>query len=265
MFRDEDQFPAHTATVMEAIHSDEMTPHEQRFANDDFDDVFGSAPPSPTFSHENTDLAQESRIRSGNLEPSDIPRLKEKHETEGYRDGVTKGKAESVQKGFDEGYSLGAVLGLRIGKILGLLEGICGALRGGGEVYKGEAERVEGLLGMAKGELGTKSVFAREWWGEDGVWRFEVPGEGDGMEVTFPDVAGAHPLVAKWERVIEVEVERWGLDLDIMEGEHAEEEHMEEGAKSRQDATRNNRATEVSENTEGLAKVMGVAKRDLNW
>jgi hypothetical protein len=265
MFRDEDQFPAHTATVMEAIHSDEMTPHEQRFANDDFDDVFGSAPPSPSFSHENTDLAQETRIRSGNLEPSDIPRLKEKHETEGYRDGVTKGKAESVQKGFDEGYSLGAVLGLRIGKILGLLEGICGALRGGGEVYKGEAERVDGLLGMAKGELGTKSVFAREWWGEDGVWRFEVPGEGDGMEVTFPDVAGAHPLVAKWERVVEVEVERWGLDLDIMEGEHAEEEHIEEGAKSRQDATRNNRATEVSENTEGLAKVMGVAKRDLNW
>jgi hypothetical protein len=50
-----------------------------------------------------------------------------------------------------------------------------------------------------------------------------------------------------------------------MAGEHAEEEHMEEGTKSGQDATRNNRTTEVSENTEGLAKVMGVAKKDLNW
>ncbi|KAE9370868.1 hypothetical protein N431DRAFT_315479, partial [Stipitochalara longipes BDJ] len=195
---------------------------EQRYANDDFDDVFGSAPPSPTFSHDDTHTNHDTRIRSGNLEPSDIPRLKEKHETEGYRDGVTKGKAESVQKGFDEGYSLGALLGLRIGKILGLLEGICGALKGGGEVYKAEAGRLEKFWGEAKKELGTKSVFGREWWGEDGVWKFEVPGEGDGKEVLFPDVAGAHPLIVKWEKVIEEEVKRWGLDLGIMEGEHEE-------------------------------------------
>ena len=262
MFRDEDQFPQYTNTVME-VHDEEATEHEQRYANDDFDDVFGSAPPSPSFSHDETHTSHNDRIRSGNLEPSDIPRLKEKHETEGYRDGVTKGKAESVQKGFDEGYSLGAILGLRIGKILGFLDGIYGALKGSGEGYNMEVERVEKLLGEAKVELGTRSVFGTEWWGEDGVWKFDVPGEEDGNEVLFPDVAAAHPLVVKWEKIIEDEVKRWGLDLGIMEGEH-EEDHVEE-ERSTQGPSKNNHTAEVSENSEGLAKIMGVAKKDLNW
>jgi hypothetical protein len=262
MFRDEDQFPVYTNTVME-VHSDEVTQLEQRYANDDFDDVFGSAPPSPTLSDEDTHTNHDDRIRSGNLEPSDIPRLKEKHETEGYRDGVTKGKAESVQKGFDEGYSLGAVLGLKIGKILGLLEGLHAALKGGGVEHKEEARRLEILWAEAKEELGTRSVFGTEWWGEDGVWKFEVPGEGDGKEVLFPDVAGAHPLVVKWEKVVDEEVKKWGLDLDIMEGDQ-EETHIE-GEKSTQGQSKNNHTAEVSENTEGLAKIMGIAKKDLNW
>jgi hypothetical protein len=262
MLRDDEAFPKHA--IMDSIQTVEVTElHEQRYTNDDFDDVFGSAPPSPTFKHDTHDL-HGARIRSGNLEPSDIPRLKEKHETEGYRDGVTKGKAESVQKGFDEGYSLGAVLGLRIGKILGLLEGICAALKGGGKGYDGEKERVEGLWVEAKKELSTQSVFGKEWWGEDGIWRFEVPGEKDGKEVLFPDVAGAHPLVVKWESVVDEEVKRWELDLGIMEGEHGEG-HTEEEGNNKKESARNSRTAEVSENTEGLAKVMGVAKKDLNW
>lgn len=262
MLRDDELFPR--TTVMDLTQVDEVTElHEPRYANDDFDDVFGSAPPSPTFELD-AHPSQDSGIREGNLEPSDVPRLKEKHETEGYRDGVTKGKAESVQEGFDEGYSLGAVLGLKIGKILGSLEGICGALKAGGEGYKGEWERVERLWGEAKKELSTQSVFGREWWGEDGVWRFEIPGERNGKEVLFPDVAGAHPLVVKWEKVVEEEVKRWGLDLGIMEGEQ-DEDHLEEEDKRKQDATKNSNIVEVSENTEGLAKIMGVAKKDLNW
>jgi len=182
--------------------------------NDDFDDVFGSAPPSPTLDGPS----------GGNLEPSDVPRLKEKHETEGYRDGVTKGKAETVQAGFDEGYGLGAVLGLRVGKILGLLEGIWRAVHAGED-----GERLGDLLAEAKKELKTESVFGRQWWGEDGIWTFEVPGEGlEGKEVTFPDVAGAHPLIGKWEQVIEAEVKRWGLDLGLMETEHTHEEKSED-------------------------------------
>ena len=247
---------------MDSIATEEVTEfrNERTYVNDDFDDVFGSAPPSPTFGHDVYETHEEG-LRSGNLEPSDVPRLKEKHETEGYRDGVTKGKAESVQKGFDEGYSLGAVLGLRIGKILGLWEGIFAALKAGGEEYKGEAERVEALWVDARRELTTQSVFGRDWWGEDGVWKFEVPGEKDGKEVLFVDVAGAHPLVMKWENVVGEEVKRWGLDLGIMDGDH--EENFEED-RSKHEPTRNNHNIEV-EATPAQANILGVAKKDLNW
>ncbi|KAK8907766.1 hypothetical protein QC760_003649 [Botrytis cinerea] len=108
MFRDT-EFPLSSGTF--TMPQSESTPH-----NDDFDDVFGSEPGSPTL--DGRDMRDGDMFGVGNTEISDIPRLKEKHETEGYRDGVTKGKSESVQKGFDEGYGLGAVLGLRIGKII---------------------------------------------------------------------------------------------------------------------------------------------------
>ena len=201
-------------------------------ANNDLDDVFGSAPASPRAGHEGGDLFGEGESQRGNAEWSDVPRLQEKHETEGYRDGVTKGKAGSVQKGFDEGYGLGATLGLRIGKVLGVLEGIYGAVQtaardpANGEDREWEAQRrrVEILFGEARKELKTQSLFGKEWWGEDGIWTFKVPGEEEGREVTFPDVAGAHPLVVKWENLVEEEVERWGLDLGLMGGETDEKE-----------------------------------------
>ena len=157
----------------------------------------------------------------GNEEYSDIPRLREKHETEGYRDGVGQGKATTVQKGFDEGYHLGAVVGLRVGKILGLLEGTWRAIVTGAGVekeLKEEGERLGVLVREAREELKTESVFGREWWGEDGIWRFEVKGDGE-EEITFEDVAGQHPLVVKWEEIVLKEIETWGIDLDIMAGD----------------------------------------------
>jgi Essential protein Yae1, N terminal len=239
MLRDDEAFPmaARTYTVdIDELAGEETIQHEAAYPNDDFDDVFGSAPPSPT----------SESPSGGNLELSDVPRLEQKHETEGYRDGVTKGKAETVQAGFDEGYGLGAVLGLRIGKVLGLLEGIWRAVRAGED-----GERLEGFLGEAKKELKTESVFGREWWGEDGIWTFEVPGEGlEGREVTFPDVAGAHPLIVKWEQIIEAEVKRWGLDLGLIETEHRHEEKGEHmGVKD---------ATEVP-------RLPGAQKAEFSW
>ncbi|KAH6671796.1 hypothetical protein B0J14DRAFT_81035 [Halenospora varia] len=239
MFRDDERAPmSASAYTIDAV--EESINNEQiNYVNDDLDDVFGSAPPSPSFEHnEGT-----NNRNNGNDEVSDIPRLKEKHETEGYRDGVTNGKAQTVQAGFDEGYGLGAVLGLRIGKILGLLEGICGALGVGvkgneGEVFVDEKERLDTLFAAAKLELKTESVFGKEFWGEDGIWKFEIPGEGaEGKEVTFPDVASAHPLVVKWDRIIEEEVAKWRLDLRVMEQqEHAKIDHaapVEHAEKSR--------------------------------
>ncbi|KAH8601634.1 essential protein-like protein Yae1 [Bisporella sp. PMI_857] len=181
-------------------------------SNENLDDIFGS------------DEEVEAGER-GIEEWSDIPRIKEKHETEGYRDGVTKGKAETVQKGFDEGYNLGAVLGLRIGKVLGLLEGIAAAIRrvegqGAESEWESNREKAEGLLKEATEELKTQNVFAKEWWGEDGIWRFEVEGEKEGKEILLPDVAAAHPLVRKWEMLVQAEVERWGLNLEIMDHEY---------------------------------------------
>ena len=74
-----------------------MSPPEPTIHNDDFDDVFGSEPGSPTF--EGRDGHNGDMFGNGNTEISDIPRLKEKHETEGYRDGVTKGESGKCTKG----------------------------------------------------------------------------------------------------------------------------------------------------------------------
>ncbi|TGO41696.1 hypothetical protein BHYA_0017g00050 [Botrytis hyacinthi] len=243
MFRDT-EFPLSSGTFI-------MSPSEPTTHNDDFDDVFGSEPGSPTF--DGRDMRDGDMFGVGNTEISDIPRLKEKHETEGYRDGVTKGKSESVQKGFDEGYGLGAVLGLRIGKIIGILEGIFGAVsvtasKSEDAEWGKEKSRLEELSNNAKSELKTEKVFAREWWGEDGIWKFEVPGEKEGKDVVFPDVAAAHPLLKKWEGIVQEEIQKWSLDMDLMEGN--EEDVVFVGQHMKADA---------------VEQRIGAAKTDLNW
>lgn len=248
MLRDEEMFPVSTRliTAMEAPEETDNHPRTEEqpsYPNDDFDDVFGSAPSSPT-SH--------PADRHVDNEPSDIPRLKEKHQTEGYRDGVTQGKAQSIQAGFDEGYSLGAVLGLRVGKILGLLEGIAKAVEGteGG-----------GLWEKAREELRLEKVFGREYWGEDGVWKFEVPGEKEGGEVVFEMVADAHPLVERWMEVVRGECEKWGVDLDIWEGERErEDDEVVKYGKHAKEKT-----SEVDPASEASGRILGVKKEQLNW
>lgn len=236
------------------LPADEVTEDRQHI-NDDLDDVFGSAPGSPVFG--------ENEVR-GNDEQSDIPRLKEKHETEGYRDGVTKGKGESVQAGFDEGYGLGAVLGLKIGKILGLLEGVYAAIcTAEGEEWKVERELAEKLFEAAKKDLSAQSVFGTEWWGQDGIWKYDVPGEKEGKEVVFPDVAAAHPLVQKWERVVNEEINKWALDLGIMDYEHSGLEEVDDRAVKPRGTERKEVAVEPVSSSTGT--FMGIPKKDLNW
>ncbi|RDL31535.1 uncharacterized protein BP5553_09744 [Venustampulla echinocandica] len=213
------------------LETGNLPQQEQSYTNTDFDDVFGSAPASPVLDPESGASNGIWQAVGGNIEPSDVPRLKEKHETEGYRDGITNGKATSVQAGFDEGYGLGAVLGLRIGQILGLLEGLYGAASSSSkaeerDTWAEEGKRLSELIIQAKNDLKTESVFGFEWFGKDGIWKFEVPGEVlEGKEMVFTDVATAHPLVAKWEHIVDEEIRRWGLDLDIVEADH---EHSNE-------------------------------------
>ncbi|EPE31934.1 hypothetical protein GLAREA_12016 [Glarea lozoyensis ATCC 20868] len=236
MFRDDEMYPPPAGS------RDDESREVEDDANDILDDVFGSEPGSPAFGG-----------GGANDEYSDIPRLREKHETEGYRDGVTKGKAETVQKGFDEGYSLGAVLGLRIGKVLGLLEGVWGGVRSvkdESEVWDRERARLEVLVKEGREELRTESLFGAEWWGEDGIWKYDVPGEGG--EVVWEDVAKAHPLVVKWEGIVDEEVKRWGLDLKIMDNRRGEDEVAE------RDATDKILDTPAQPTT-------GVQKKELAW
>lgn len=234
------------------------------YANDDLDSIFGSEPSSPILSPTDTSLTSPpshtplplttSRPRTSEI--SDIPRLREKHETEGYRDGVTIGKATHIQSGFDEGYTLGAVLGLRIGKILGLLEGIAGAV--GDEDTRKRWED-------AKGELSAEKVFGKEFWDEEGIWKWSVPGEregeGEGGEVVFEDVVGAHPLVGKWEGIVEGEVKRWGVDMSVWEGEDGvdlgEEVGKKRGAKPTGDVK--------EEVVPAAGKILGVQREKLSW
>ncbi|KAK4227578.1 hypothetical protein QBC38DRAFT_187211 [Podospora fimiseda] len=150
--------------------------------------------------------------------PSDIPRLQQEHTTAGYRDGITHAKSQHVQSGFDEGYSLGATIGARAGQLLGLLEGLAAAigLTSLSMSYPPriqETKRIESLLNEARRELSVQSVFGKEYWGEDGIWRYKVDG---GEEIVFGDVAGQHPLLKKWDGIVRREAAGYGVDWDVL-------------------------------------------------
>lgn len=112
------------------------------------------------------------------------------------------------------------MIGLRVGEVLGVLEGLYAAVKkSNGE--EGELLRLGALLERARRELMTEEVFGRQWWGEDGIWKYKVKGEveGEEMEVTFRDVALAHPGIKRWETIVGAEVERLGLKLGVLEAE----------------------------------------------
>lgn len=188
------------------------------------DDIFGSAPNSPlqaATTHgtggeglDSLDALQISSHSAGaNTERSDIPRLRSVHVTSGYRDGIAESKAKFVQEGFDEGFALGAVLGLKSGRLLGVLEGVVRAVGvSDSGVDPAAAQDVRDMFVKASEELGLLSLFGREWYGEDGIWKYEVlDGEAD---VTFIEVAEAHPLIKKWTVSIGEVERRMGLDLN---------------------------------------------------
>ena len=171
---------------------------------DPLDDVFGSEPSSPQL-----DGQQNSSFgRAQDAVPSDIPRLRSLHVTNGYREGIAVSKEKHMQEGFDEGYTLGAELGLKAGWCLGALEGIWRALPATSAVGAVEPSResedvsregMRKLLLEAEEELKVESLFGREYFGEDGIWLYEIPGQQkDIEEVTFEKIADAHPLVCKW-------------------------------------------------------------------
>ncbi|KAK4989441.1 Essential protein Yae1, N terminal [Elasticomyces elasticus] len=155
--------------------------------HDQLDDVFGSRSPSPLHNEETTTDTLHGPSNAASPEHSDIARLRSTHTTNGYRDGISESKAKFVQEGFDEGYSLGAVLGLRAGWILGVLE-----------------------------ELKTQALFGQQYFGPDGIWLYALSQHNEDQEdVTFVEVANAHPLLQNWEASIMDLVKSLALDLSL--------------------------------------------------
>lgn len=179
---------------------------EEQANIDPLDDVFGSAPASPIL---DSDYVAHStgHDRSSTLDPSDIPRLRSTHVTSGYREGIAVGKEKHMQEGFDEGYTLGAELGLKAGWCLGALEGIWHALPAQadsthtepGGAPSASRDGVCELLAEAEEELEMQHLFGRQYFGEDGIWLYDVPGQDqESEETTFGKVADAHPVLLKW-------------------------------------------------------------------
>jgi hypothetical protein len=126
---------------------------------------------------------------------SDVPRLQAAHSTAGYREGISASKERFIQEGFDEGYQLGAELGYLVGLIQGCLSAIAtGAEKSG--IDDDVKRRVREVVLKAESELDLRKAFGTEYFGSDGVWTYDV-GRDEG-EVSFRDVALAHPLVKWW-------------------------------------------------------------------
>lgn len=96
---------------------------------------------------------------------------------------------------------------------------------------KGDGGKMKKMLDEARRELGVEQVFAREWWGEDGVWRFEVgeegrekgeAGGGGEEEVTLAMVAEEHPLLKSWLERVRAEMVRLRVREGRFEGEEWE-------------------------------------------
>lgn len=189
---------------------------EAHHSNDLFDDIFGSSPNSPILSGDRGDDILADRANAS--EVSDIPRLRSRHVTEGYREGIAESKEKFIQEGFDEGYSLGAELGLKAGWCLGVLEGVCKALdkaqmaHGKQSQQDSEADlQSEELFKRAQDELQMQKLFDPAYFGSDGIWLYDVPGSED--ETTFRQVAMAHPVLSSWISTTRAAADRVGLAI----------------------------------------------------
>lgn len=225
MLRDLPPFKQHDPAVFmnSPQDHDEDVQSNQQPRDDPLDDVFGSAPSSPTLSPSLNVGGSDRNYGggAGNTEHSDVPRLRRIHVTQGYREGIAVSKEEHIQAGFDEGFSLGGEIGIRAGWCLGVLEGIHQALA---RTDSGDNEPVKCIrdtYAEAKEELVLEKLLGQDYFGADGIWKYNVPGQDDVEElnVTFADVAVQHPVLKIWrQRVLKIAGE-----LGVVLGQGAQE------------------------------------------
>ena len=185
-------------TQLAAGHAPPTPPHESAL-----DDIYGSAPSSPS------GVADEML--------SDLPSRQRAHDADAYREGLSGAKGTYVQQGFDEGYALGASLGARAGYVLGVLRGFVDAWRGRDAQAHGEAVEV---LERARAELAIGELLGEKWVDGEGVWKWEVEGEG---EASVREVTAHHPIMKEWEGRVRELAEKWGVDLRAVETSLGEE------------------------------------------
>lgn len=171
--------------------------HQPQIVNDPLDDVFGNDENEP----QNTQTSH----------PSDMRRLQTDHSTAGYREGLNLGKQDSLQKGFDEGYTIGAAIGLQAGQILGVLEGINEALP--------DNKEMDELLSRAKDELSVDKLFNGDYWKTDGMPSYEV----DERLLQKKEGGLAHPSIHKWAGLLEEQIQRWGIDNNVLDATQPEQ------------------------------------------
>ncbi|EMC98161.1 hypothetical protein BAUCODRAFT_414628 [Baudoinia panamericana UAMH 10762] len=225
---------AEDETFMTVVVAEETEP--EPIYQDPFDDVFGSAPTSPSREHGDAQVDVAAVNSEGSLghlllHPSDIPRLRSIHVTSGYREGIAASKEQHMQEGFDEGYSLGAELGLKAGGCLGALDGLCRAFPAHSTpstqgVINGANDRdhlckvreeVHQLRQQAEADLTLASLCGSTYFGEDGIWLYEVIELHH--EPTFEQIAAAHPLLLRWNHETARLSQQLGLALDdVVEG-----------------------------------------------
>jgi hypothetical protein len=192
------------------------------------------------FDYSSDSAVDHERSETRRVEPSEIPRVRSTHVTNGYRDGISESKARFVQEGFDEGYALGAVLGLKAGWILGVFDRLVTALGQKNlrrkvnpktyeapdgamveqwrqlEIQRGQMLRkCQELFGKAQTELVVLNLFGKDYFGEDGIWAYDVAGGEE--DIVFEDVANAHPLICRWMRVVEELASAWSIDLHTLD------------------------------------------------
>lgn len=177
---------------------------------DPLDDVFGGDSDDDHITS-NSLHHQQSESRSRNEDVSDVPRLQSIHTTNGYREGIAASKEKFLQEGFDEGYSLGAEFGAAAGRLIGVLEAVVTAKKASTDAE----DDVASQLAKAKVELSAKSLYAPEFFGEDGIWKFAVDAGDQGEEnITFRMVARNHPMLKQWSTTVADIVKSSGLTLN---------------------------------------------------
>ena len=71
------------------------------------------------------------------------------------------------------------------------------------------------MQAQAKEELVLAKLLGEEYFGPDGIWKYDVPGqdEEEELNVTFEDVSMQHPVLKVWRERVLLFAEELGMSL----------------------------------------------------